>query len=95
MCLARKIWFPPAECETMNKWSSSGRYGLTRGLQKRLWSLYNSFKESTGDEGKSRFLIRGFGSSGGGGGGDEFAYVLETENGEYLSDEVGILIKIE
>lgn len=69
---------------------------MTRGLKKRLWSLYNSFKDSTGDEGRSRFLTGGLvtGNSGGGGG-DEFAYVLAAENGEFLSTEADILIEAE
>ncbi|NDD52900.1 hypothetical protein EBZ39_03300 [bacterium] len=82
----------------MKKRISSGRYGLTRGLKKRLWSFYNSFDESTGAEGENRLLDAAIGSSGPGGGGggveDEFADVLMTEDDRYIETEAGVLLRI-
>jgi len=72
----------------MNKWSSSGRYGLTRGLKKRLWSFHNSFEESTGGDNKSRFLESGIGADNVG------VNDLMTENSEYLRTEQGSLLEV-
>jgi hypothetical protein len=76
----------------MQKRIGSGRYGLTRGLKKRLWSFYNSFSESTGGEGKSNFLKGGIGLNDGGGI-DEFADVLMTEDDQYVTVEDGVFLK--
>lgn len=43
----------------MRRWKSSGRYGLNRGLKKRLWSFYSSLQESTGGDGRISFLEGG------------------------------------
>lgn len=44
----------------MNKWKpSSGRYSLTKGLKKRLWSAYYSFVGSTGGDGNRSDFLEG------------------------------------
>lgn len=82
----------------MQKRIGTGRYGLTRGLKKRLCSFYNSFGESTGGEVENRLLDAAIGSSGpgggSGGGNDEFADVLMTENYQYIRTESGVLLRI-
>jgi len=44
----------------MNKWKPSfGRYDLTRGIRKRLWSAYYDFVGSTGEEGSRGDSLEG------------------------------------
>jgi len=77
----------------MKKRIGSGRYGLTRGLKKRLWSFYNSFGESTGGEAENRLLDAAIGSSGPGAGVNDGVFM--TEDARYLSTEEGVLLKVE